>query len=285
MGPAKRHQSVIDGFAAKQHTTHKVYVKSSERMDELGDASIDLVVTSPPYWNLKKYGRDGMGPGEAYGAYLESLRVVLEEAGRVLRPGRFAVINIGTAVSNQSMKPIHGDVIRMMEDMAFTFKKEIIWVKPKGTQGLWQRGTTKFLKKEPWPCHLSLNIQHEYILIFQKEGDLVVETSESTRLSEELIKKYAWSVWEMRVSRTKGHPAPYPEELPRRIIELFSTKGERVLDPFGGTGTTARVAMELGRCSVTYEINPEYVPLIRENLSLMDPGGTRFEIVNARSDL
>ena len=236
------------------------------------------MVTSPPYWNLKKYGKNGLGANEAYATYLNGLRAVFSEVNRVLKDGRFAVINIGTAVSENSMKPIHGDVIKMMTDLGFTFKKEIIWMKPKGTQGLWQRGTTKFLKKEPYPCYLSLNIQHEYILIFQKNGELKVKQTRTTKLSEEMIKKYAWSVWDMRVSYTKGHPAPFPEELPRRIIQLYSTKGETVLDPFGGAGTTSKVSMELGRKSFLYEINNEYTELIRTNLSNNDKTCDTYDI-------
>ena len=193
---------------------HLVLIKDSTNMSEISSKSIHLMVTSPPYWNLKKYGKNGLGANEAYATYLNGLRAVFSEVNRVLKDGRFAVINIGTAVSENSMKPIHGDVIKMMTDLGFTFKKEIIWMKPKGTQGLWQRGTTKFLKKEPYPCYLSLNIQHEYILIFQKNGELKVKQTRTTKLSEEMIKKYAWSVWDMRVSYTKGHPAPFPEELP-----------------------------------------------------------------------
>ena len=275
----QRAQSVMDGFATRKNSKHMVWLKDASNMSELKNSSIDLVVTSPPYWNLKKYGKLGMGGNEAYAAYLQELENVLVEVKRVVKAGRFAVINIGTAVSNSSMKPIHGDVIHMMDKLGFIFKKEIIWMKPKGTQGLWQRGTTKFLKKEPYPCYLSLNIQHEYILIFQKEGEIKIKKTKATRLSEELIKKYAWSVWDMRVSRTKGHPAPFPDELPRRIVELFTTKGETVLDPFGGTGTTAKICMELERNSCTYEINKDYEVLIRENLSRLDPGCMHYKIV------
>ena len=167
---------------------HLVLIKDSTNMSEISSKSIHLM-TSPPYWNLKKYGKNGLGANEAYATYLNGLRAVFSEVNRVLKDGRFAVINIGTAVSENSMKPIHGDVIKMMTDLGFTFKKEIIWMKPKGTQGLWQRGTTKFLKKEPYPCYLSLNIQHEYILIFQKNGELKVK--QTRHLSET-------SVWDMR---------------------------------------------------------------------------------------
>lgn len=256
--------------SSKSNIKHHVLITDSKNMKEIKSNSIHLTVTSPPYWNLKKYSGNGIGEDEAYYKYLDGLRQVFEEVKRVTKNGRFVVINIGTAVSKESMKPIHGDLIKIMNDLEFIFKKEIIWLKPKGTQGLWQRGTTKFLKKEPYPGYLSLNIQHEYILIFQKKGELRIQQDKTTQLSEEFIKKHAWSVWDMRVSYKKGHPAPFPEELPSRIIQLYSVKGETILDPFGGSGTTAKSCINLDRNSYTYEINEEYTGLIKENLSEID---------------
>ena len=225
------------------------------------------MVTSPPYWNLKKYGAKGIGNKEAYSQYLNEIKHVLLEVKRVLEPGRFVAINVGTAVSNDGMRPINGDVVKIMQELEFTFKKEIIWMKPKGTQGLWQRGTTKFLKREPYPGYFNLNIMHEYILIFQNEGELKIKQIEENRLSEDFIKQVAWSVWDLRVSRTKGHPAPFPEEIPTRLIQLYTVKGETVLDPFGGTGTTMKAAKDLDRNSIVYEINPEYIDIIKQKVS------------------
>lgn len=231
-------------------------------MPEIKSESIHLVVTSPPYWNLKKYG-EGLGHNQAYAKYLYQIQTTLKEVKRVMAPGRFVAINVGTAVSNDGMKPINADIVKMMEDLNFTFKKEIIWVKPKGTQGLWQRGVTKFLKSEPYPGYFSLNIMHEYILIFQNEGQMRIPLE---RLSEAFIKEVSWSVWEMGVSYTKGHPAPFPDELPSRLIQLYTVTRETVLDPFGGSGTTMKVARNLKRNSIVYEINSEYIDLIKENV-------------------
>ncbi|MEM0287009.1 MAG: site-specific DNA-methyltransferase [Nitrososphaerota archaeon] len=235
-------------------------------MDEVADQSVDLVVTSPPYWNLKEYGDKGVDMVHAYAQYLQNIRDVLVEVKRVIRPGRFVCLNVGTAVSNDGMESIPADVVYLMRKLGFIFKKEIIWVKPKGTQGLWQRGVTKFLKRFPYPCHFNANIMHEYILIFQKPGELLLRLTERDRLPEDFIKKVGWSVWEMPVSRTKGHPAPFPEELPKRIIRLYTVEGETVLDPFGGTGTTMKAARDLNRNCVLYEINSQYLPLIKKKV-------------------
>lgn len=249
-------------------------------MPEIKSESIHLVVTSPPYWNLKKYGEEGMGLNQAYAKYLHDIQSVLKEVKRVMAPGRFVAINVGTAVSNNGMKPINSDIVRIMENLNFTFKKEIIWIKPKGTQGLWQRGVTKFLKDEPYPGFFSLNIMHEYILIFQNEGQIQISFKPEHRLQEDFIKQVSWSVWEIGVSYTKGHPAPFPDEIPHRLIRLYTLPGEKVLDPFGGTGTTMKAARNLKRDSVIYEINPAYMNLIKQTVG-WDSGfdiDTRYEI-------
>lgn len=247
-------------------TNHVLIIGDSSSMPEIDSGSIHLVVTSPPYWNLKKYGEEGLGPNQAYAKYLYEIQRVLKEIKRVMAPGRFVAINVGTAVSNDGMKPINADVVKMMEDLNFSFKKEIIWVKPKGTQGLWQRGVTKFLKSQPLPCSFSLNIMHEYILIFQNDGQIEIDLRPEHRLSEEFIKQVAWSVWEMGVSYTKGHPAPFPDILPERLIKLYTIECETVLDPFGGSGTTMKVARDLERNSIIYEINPAYIEMIKSKV-------------------
>lgn len=247
-------------------SVHTLIIGDSSYMPEIKSKSIHLVITSPPYWNLKKYGEKGSGPNQAYTKYLYEIQTVLKEVKRVMVSGRFVAINVGTAVSNDGMKPINADIVKVMEDLNFTFKKEIIWVKPKGTQGLWQRGVTKFLKNEPYPCFLSLNIMHEYILIFQNDGQIQIPIKTEHRLSEEFIKKVSWSVWEISVSNTKGHPAPFPDEIPSRLIQLYTFQGETVLDPFGGSGTTMKAARNLKRNSIVYEINSDYIELIKQNV-------------------
>jgi len=120
---------------------------------------------------------------------------------------------------------------------------------------------------------------HEYILIFQNEGEMRIPIETEYRMPEDFIKKVSWSVWEMGVSYTKGHPAPFPDELPSRLIQLYTVEGETVLDPFGGTGTTMKVARNLKRNSFLYEINSEYIDLIKENVGWNSlDSDTRYEI-------
>jgi len=235
-------------------------------MPELADQSVDLVVTSPPYWDIKNYRTSGqMGLGQSYEEYWEELGKVLAECHRVLRPGRAFAIVIGTRISDGDLKHIPADLIQRMPDIGFTLRKEIIWVKPKGTQGLWQRGTTQFLKDKPYVGCFNINIQHEFILIFSRDGDAPTDTEH--RLPEAFIKEVAWSVWEMPVSTMKGHPAPFPEAIPRRLIALYTHPREIVLDPFIGSGTTAVAALKEGRRCVGYEISEEYCKLAEERVT------------------
>ena len=120
---------------------------------------------------------------------------------------------------------------------------------------------------------------HEYILIFQNEREMQIPIETEYRMPEDFIKKVSWRVREMGVSYTKGHPAPFPDELPSRLIQLYTVEGETVLDPFGRTGTTMKVARNLKRNSFLYEINSECIDLIKENVSWNSLDlDTRYEI-------
>ncbi|QQG41276.1 MAG: site-specific DNA-methyltransferase [Candidatus Woesebacteria bacterium] len=242
-----------------------IYNKDSSSMAEIKSDSIGLIVTSPPYWDLKNYKHNRqIGLGQSYEDYLKKLRVILEESHRVLMPGRYFAMVIGTRISDGDLKHIPMDVINIFKEIGMTLKKEIIWHKPKGTQGLWQRGTTQFLKSKPFPGSANINIQHEFIHLFQKSGEF--KTIDTDKLSEEFIKEVAWSVWTLPVSRQKGHPAPFPYIIPERLIKLYSCKTETILDPFLGSGTTALAAVDLGRKCIGYELSKDYCLLAKNNI-------------------
>jgi len=254
--------SVSDATRVHEGEGVTLYRGDARDMAEVRAESIDLIVTSPPYWTIKNYRHaEQIGLGQSYEEYLEQLTIVGREMHRVLRGGRFLCWVIGTHVSDGELRHIPAESIRLFGEVGFVLRKEIIWTKPKGTQGLWQRGTTQFLKSKPYPGQANINIQHEFILVFQKPGEFPVR--EEHRLDEAFIKETAWSVWELPVSRVKGHPAPFPIELPSRLIRLFSYPDETVLDPFAGTGTTLLAAREQGRKAVGYETSEEYCKLAR----------------------
>lgn len=233
-------------------------------MTEIPPGSIHVVITSPAYWNLKDYGNDDKS--KRYEDYMAMLRSVFCEIFRVLIPGRFFCLNIGTALHDDRMMHVPSDCMKMLAEIGFILKREIIWNKPKGVQGLWQDYTTKFLKTTPYPCYLNVNVVHEFIHVYQKPGDCGVSFTAENKLSEEFIKEVCWSVWTMPVSYQKGHPAPFPYELARRLILCYSLKNERVLDPFGGSGTTMKAARDLNRDAIIYEINKGYVDMIKSNV-------------------
>lgn len=244
-----------------------IYLGDSRSMKEVKDNSVDLIITSPPYWNLKNYKEiKQIGLGQTYEEYLAELEKVFQECSRVLRSGRFFALIIGTRVSDGELKHIPADSININKKHNLILKKEIIWTKPKGTQGLWQRGATQFLKTKPYPRNANYNIQHEFILIFQKAGGEIDNKNGSDKLSEEFIKEICWTHWNVKVSNQKNHPAPFPIEIPHKLIRLYSYPGETVLDPFVGSGTTVLAARELDRPSIGYDISEKFCKIAKENI-------------------
>jgi len=233
--------------------------------------SIDFVVFSPPYWNLRNYNYDGqIGYKQKYEDYLNDMVLVVKECEKVLKDGRFMAINIGTVVSKDGMRFVSGDFVREFLKVGFIFRKDVIWHKPRGTTK-WQRGGTQF-SQNPYPLMFNTNINHEYILIFQK-GNLKdkINTELTPKFNRSFIRKMAYSVWDIRPVNSpkidEKHVAPYPEELPKRLIQLYTFPGEIVLDPFAGCGTTGKVSKMLGRSSVLIDMSKEYCKLIEKKLS------------------
>lgn len=251
--------------------------------------SVDFIVTSPPYWHLRDYGyKEQIGYKESYEKYLENMTQVLSECYKVLKPGRFAAINIGTVVSNEGMKFIAGDFINEFQKVGFTFRKDIIWHKPRGTTK-WQRGATQFTQN-PFPLRYNTNINHEFILIFQK-GDSIQDTSQliNKGFNKRFTRKMAYSVWNIIPINSpkldEKHVAPYPEEIPKRLIQLYSFSNEVILDPFGGAGTTAKVAKSLGRSNISVELSTKYCELIKNKLQSTKFNSDDEDIYSEVSDI
>ena len=164
------------------------------------------------------------------------------------------------------MKFVCGDFVKACEEVNFIFRKDIIWHKPKGTTK-WQRGATQFTQN-PYPLFYNTNINHEFILIFQK--GTADEKKKSKPFNKVFTRNLAYSVWDIIPINSprldEKHVAPFPEEIPRRLIQLYTNKNETVLDPFAGSGTTNKVAMELGRKSVAVEISKKYCGLIKKKI-------------------
>ncbi len=248
-----------------------LYHADCRRMPELGEASVDLVVTSPPYWQIKDYGSPGqIGFGQGLHDYLRDLARVWQECLRVLRPGGRLCINVGDQFARASLFgryriiPLHAEITCQCAEAGFDCMGSIIWRK-KTT--LNTSGGAVIMGSYPYPPNGVVEIDFEYILLFRKTGTPRRPTPQAraaAALTRDEWKSWFSGHWELGGARKKGHDAPFPAEIPRRLIRMFSFPGDTVLDPFLGTGTTARVAWSLGRRAVGYEISGEYLKTASE---------------------
>lgn len=234
-----------------------IFLKSSEDMDDLPDNSVHLMVTSPPY-NVGKDYDENLTLEE----YRQFLKRVWKEVYRVLVPGGKACINLAN-LGRKPYIPIHTFIIEDMLDLKFLMRGEIIWNKAASGTSSTAWGTFASAKNPV------LRDIHEYILVFSKEtfsrGN--PENRPNTISKEEFL-EYTKSVWTFGAAQARkiGHPAPFPIELPYRLIQLYTFKDEVILDPFMGSGQVALASIKTGRHYVGYEINKDYVDLTKKRI-------------------
>lgn len=239
---------------------NRIFCKSSESMEELPDCSVHLMVTSPPYNVGKEYDAD-----LTLAEYRAFLKRVFAEVYRVLVPGGRACINIAN-LGRRPYLPLHAFVIQDMLELGFLMRGEILWDKASSASSSTAWGS--------WcsPQNPTLRDTHEYILVFSKQtfGRANLFQRKATLGQEEFL-EFTKSVWRFPAeSATRvGHPAPFPVELPYRLIQLYTFAEEVVLDPFLGSGTTAIAALETGRAFVGYETNPTYVALATQHIQAL----------------
>ncbi|MBE0410559.1 MAG: site-specific DNA-methyltransferase [Anaerolineales bacterium] len=252
-------------------TTHKVIIGSSENLQEIQDRSIHLIVTSPPYFNAPF---DYIDLYESYEQYLEVLSTVAKESFRVLADGRIFALNIDDMLINGEKFPITADATKIFQEAGFRYRDRLIWKKPDGYVRISRRSGV--LLQNPYPMYFYPDNLLESIIIFQKGKfnyksiDQTVRNLSKIDLNEFNKNKWYLTLWEMTNvlpnSELEKGIAAFPYELPYRIISLFSYKGETVLDPFAGSGTTLLAARRLERNSIGYEINAELISVIKEKL-------------------
>jgi len=266
-------------------TIHKIIHGDSRQMNLLTDKSVHLVITSPPYWQLKDYGTENqIGFHESYESYINNLNLVWEESYRVLHPGCRLCINIGDQFARSvyygryKVIPIRTEIIKFCETIGFDYMGAVIWQKVTTCN---TTGGATIMGSFPYPRNGILKLDYEFILLFKKQGVLPVPTKEQKELS--IMTKDEWNTyfsghWYFAGAKQDGHIAMFPEELPARLIKMFSFAGETVLDPFLGSGTTTLAARNLGRNSVGYEINPDFIPIIKGklNFSQSDLAATEY---------
>lgn len=275
-------------------THHKIIFGDSREMSFIEDRSIHLIITSPPYWQLKDYGtEDQIGFHDSYESYINNLNLVWNECFRVLHNGCRLCVNIGDQFARSvyygryKVIPIREEIIKFCESIGFDYMGAIIWQKvttSNTTGGGVQMGSY------PFPRNGILKLDYEFILIFKKLGDAPkpsMEQKELSRMTNEEWNTFFAGHWNFSGARQDNHIAMFPEELPRRLIKMFSFVGENILDPFGGSGTTSFAAKKLHRNSLLIEINPEFRPVIEQKLQVnqADIYGTSFEFLFRKSTI
>ncbi len=242
---------------APDSSLDQIHGHTSENMSELPDRSVHLMVTSPPYNVGKEYDED-----LSLAEYEDLLLSVLQETYRVLIDGGRACVNVAN-LGRKPYIPLHAIIIRLAEQAGFYMRGEIIWDKGAGA------GTSTAWGSWMSASNPTLRDTHEYILVFQKPpfGRKRPEGRESTIERQEFLDftKSVWTFPPQSAKRAK-HPAPFPVELPRRLIQLYTFEGEVVLDPFMGSGATAIAAAVNNRRYVGYEISSEYLATAQERI-------------------
>ena len=264
--------------------SHHILINGDSRnMSQIQDESVGLIVTSPPYWQLKDYGADRqIGFNQSYEDYINHLNLVWSECYRILQPGCRLCINIGDQFARTAyygrykIVPIHSEIIRFCETVGFDYMGTIIWQKQ---TTMHTTGGQRVMGSYPYPRGGIVKVDYENILLFKKQGKAPsVEKAdrEASKLTDEEWNTYFSSHWIFPGAKQAEHIAVFPEELPKRLIKMYSFVGDTVCDPFMGSGTTALAAMKLERNSVGYEINREFRRYYHEKLIKMS-NGSHFE--------
>lgn len=268
MGQEKADTIQLEAFPIA--TKHQIYIGNSRRMTEVADESVNCVVTSPPYVTTV------MEKGQAfdYQPYRSMMEDVFREIWRTMAPdGRFC-LNVADIRSKYFYEedglyrvPISSDMLNLAHEIGFRMIDTFIWDK-----GFNRNFGGPLLGSYPYPATMYNNVYFEYIFILKKPGKRRVKRSvrEASKIDKATWKKYVQRFWRVETvtERFDGHKAVFPQEIPRRLINMYSFVDDTVLDPFFGTGTTTLAARNLGRNSIGYEINEDLVPVIRRRLGL-----------------
>lgn len=259
-------------------TEHRIVFGDSRSLNEIKDKSVQLIITSPPYWQLKDYGSgDQIGFNDTYEEYINNLNLVWQECFRVLSDGCRMCVNVGDQFARSvyygryKVIPIRTEIIRFCESLGMDYMGAVIWQK---TTTMNTTGGGAVMGSYPYPRNGILRMDYEFILIFKKPGEAPRPTKEQKERS--VLGREEWgrlfsSHWNFGGVKQEGHIAMFPEELPARLIKMFSFAGETVFDPFAGSGTTSLAAMRLGRNSIGYEINESFAPAIKKKLCERTP--------------
>lgn len=272
-------------------TNHILFNGDSRNMSQIPNGSVGLIVTSPPYWQLKDYGSESqIGFNQNYEDYINHLNLVWNECFRILQPGCRLCINIGDQFARTAyygrykIVAIHSEIIRFCETVGFDYMGTIIWQKQ---TTMHTTGGQRVMGSYPYPRGGIVKVDYENILLFKKQGKAPsVEKAdrEASKLTDEEWNTYFSSHWNFPGAKQAEHIAVFPEELPKRLIKMYSFVGDTVCDPFMGSGTTALAAMKLERNSVGYELNREFRRYYHDKLTKNGDDG-HFEFYEDNNSL
>lgn len=259
--------SKIREEVANLQTSQTIYIGDSRDLSMIPDESVHLILTSPPYWNIKEYNDQAgqLGHIDNYQVFLEQLDKIWSDCYKKLVVGGRMVINVGDVLLSRrengyhKVIPLHSDIQVRCEKIGFDNLAPIFWYKI-GNANFEAGGGAKFLGK-PYEPNGIIKHDVEYILMLRKNGGYRKPTLEQRRLSiisEKEFNSWYKQIWDFNGTSTKNHPAPYPEELANRIIRMFSFVGDTVLDPFLGSGTTMLCASKIGRNCIGVEVDKVY---------------------------
>lgn len=268
-------------------TTHKIYIGDSEKMlKKLPDNFFQLMVTSPPYWNVRDYEhKDQIGLNDTLEEYLERLNKVWKQVARVLLPDGKIALNIGNIYySGPDEKRRTTANLSLLTWQQLNNFKELRFM---GTI-YWQKTTSRdgsvLFGSYPYPTNFMISNAVEPIHIFRKIGkrDIPKDIKEKSKITKDEFKKIRDAIWRDINGVGDKHCAAYPLELPKRLIKMFSYVEDWILDPFLGSGTTTKAAKELSRNSIGIELNPEYLKIIEEKVGIKQKdifNGANFKVI------
>ncbi len=264
---------------------YTIYNKSCESMKDIEDEQIASIFTSPPYALAKNYGdTEGIGMSDnvdAYKEYLDRMQKVFNECYRVIVPGRYIGVNIADVIQvdkhGSDKKPIQFHFYVLLRKSGFQYAEVLIWKKPDGMTT--QKRFGVFIQ-HPYPLYYHPNNIYEPILLFKKPGsaNLSEQDKVDNKLDYRKFQKFQTDIWEIQPETGVNHPAPFPMTLPKLFFNLHSLKGETVLDPFLGSGSSMLAARLLRRECIGYEINKEYIDLIKSRCGFAQEGQSTMDV-------
>lgn len=263
-----------------RQTHHQLFQGDARKLETIQDSSVHLILTSPPYFNIKKYppGNDQLGNLPDFDEFISELEKVWKECFRILVKGGRLIVVIGDILLSRKqygrhrVLPLHSHIQLSCCSVGFDNLSPIIWHKISNASHEIERGSP--LLGKPYEPNAIIKNDIEYILMMRKPGSYrspTMEQRKGSKISKESFSHFFRQIWtDIPGTTVKGHPAAFPEELATRLIKMFSFIDDTVVDPFIGTGTTMLAAIKTGRNSIGLDINSTYLEIAEERIKKCD---------------